>query len=173
MKTPALRRVLALFTFILSLSFVAQAQIKITPANPNERLVDPSEKTKLVFNCITCTYCDINKNNEMNNCVQKEEKTTIIIDASGSKYTVTIIKPQKTEKYYISSSKNEEATNSLELSVYDSEEDDRQGTIIVFGNDNLISVQKDFYFWDYDDTWDHETAMSKIGGTIEIYEMEP
>ena len=172
MKKSSLLRALALFTLILVTGCFAQAQIKITPVDPNTTSASSSNNDhKTVFKCITTTTCAINDKNELVNCEQKEETTTFVLEAS--KGTITIIKPLKRQTYYIEAFEHEETTGTLELQVYDDSGVFLQyATITIFAGNNLISVQRDLGFDEYDDSWNRETAMSKIGGTMEIYDIE-
>ena len=169
MKKISLLRALALFTLILVTGCFAQAQIKITPVDPNT--TSSSSDRKTVYKCNTTTTCSINDKNELVNCEQKKETTTFVLEAS--KGTITIIKPLKRQTYYIDAFEHEETTGTLELQVYDDSGVFMQyATITIFAGNNLISVQRDLGFDGYDDSWDRETAMSKIGGTMEIYDIE-
>ena len=171
MKKSSLLRALALFTLILVTGCFAHAQIKITPVDPNTASASSSNDHKTVFKCIATTTCSINDKNELVNCEQKEETTTFVLEAS--KGTITIIKPLKRQTYYIEAFEHEETTGTLELQVYDDSGVFLQNaTITIFAGNNLISVQRDLGFDEYDDSWNRETAMSRIGGTMEIYDIE-
>ena len=172
MKKTALLRFFALFALTLFIGGFAQAQIKITPVSPTSPPPSSSD-TKSVYKCINCTYCDINDKNELVNCVQKDEVTTFVLDITSTGATVTIIKPLKKIKYTIESFESETSTGTLELRVVDDTGYSiKYATITFFGSQNLISVQNDLDLFDYDSSWDYDTSRSKLGGTMEIYEME-
>ena len=61
----------------------------------------------------------------------------------------------------------------MELKVFDySEEFLTYTTITIFASENLVSVQRDLGMDEYDDSWSREEAMSRLGGTMEIYDVE-
>ena len=96
-----------------------------------------------------------------------------MLDITSTGATVTIIKPLKKLKYTIESFESETSTGTLELRVVDdSGYSIKYATITFFGSQNLISVQNDLDYFDYDSSWDYNTSRSKLGGTMEIYEME-
>ncbi|MBP5573791.1 MAG: hypothetical protein J6X40_06455 [Bacteroidales bacterium] len=172
MKKPALLKALALFTLILVTGCFAQAQIKITPVDPvtASRSSSSSDDHQTVIKCHATTTCSINDKNELVNCTQKQEATTFVLEAS--KGTITLIKGIKRKKYTIENFDNEPTTGTLELKVFDySEEFLTYTTITIFASENLVSVQRDMSLDEYDDSWDRETAMSRMGGTMEIYDV--
>ena len=173
MKKKALLKIAATFAFVFVLGCFAQAQVIITPTNPGSPSYSSSLSSQSVYKCIATTTCTINDKNELVNCEQKEEITNFVLDITPDYATVTIVKPLKKQKYYIESFDSEKATGTLELRVYDESGDFiKYATITIFGSNNLISVQTDLGWDEYDDSWDRETAMSRIGGTMEIYDME-
>ena len=173
MKKTALLIVFALFTLILAMGDLAKAQVIITPTNPGSPSYSSALSRQSVYKCIATTTCTINDKNELVNCEQKEEITNFVLDITPDYATVTIVKPLKKQKYYIESFDSEKATGTLELHVYDeSGEFIKYATITIFGSNNLISVQSDLGFDEFDSSWDSETINSRIGGTMEIYDME-
>jgi hypothetical protein len=173
MKKTALLIVFALFTLILAMGDLAQAQVIITPTNPESPSYSSSQTSKTVYKCNSCTTCTINKNNELVNCTETLETTTFVLDVTPDNATITIIKPLKKRKYNIDYYDIEEVTGTLELNMWDDSGPDYKAvTITIFGSDNLISVQTQLGMHEYDITWDDETAMSRIGGTMEIYTIE-
>ena len=173
MKKSSLLRAFALFTLILVTGCIAQAQIKITPVDPNtgSSSSSSSDGNQTVIKCNAPTTCTINDKNELVNCVQKQEATTFVLEAS--KGTITLIKGVKRKKYTIESFDNEPTTGTLELKVFDySEEFLTYTTITIFASENLVSVQRDLGMDEYDDSWSREEAMSRLGGTMEIYDVE-
>ncbi len=173
MKKIALLIVFALFTLIFAMGDLAQAQIIVTPTNPGSPSYSSDLTRQSVYKCIATTTCTINDKNELVNCELKEEITNFVIDITPDYATVTIIKPLKKRKYQIESFDIEKATGTLELQVYDeSGEFIKYATITIFGSNYLISVQSDLGFDEFDSSWDSETINSRIGGTMEIYDME-
>ena len=175
MKKIAFLKAFALLTLILITGCFAQAQIKITPANPNETLDTPYNSGSLTIKCINCTYCDVDSDGEPNNCVLKEETATFELDVHSSSATISIVKTTgsrlpKREKFTIESTKIDEEIGALEMHAYDDRYYPQLVTITIIQSYNLISVERPLL--DYEDTWDYETAMSKLGGTMEIYEIE-
>lgn len=175
MKKPALLKAFALLTLILITGCFAQAQIKITPANPNETLDTPRNSGSLTIKCINCTYCDVDSKGEPNNCVLKEEDTTFELDVHSSSATISIVKTAGgrfpiREKFTIESSNVDEDTDALEMRAYNDRYYPHTVTITIIQSYNLISVERPLL--DYDDSWDYETAKSKLGGTMEFYEIE-
>ena len=173
MKRPALLKAFALLALIFVTGCFAQAQIKITPVDPvtASRSSSSSDDHQTVIKCHTTTSCTINDKNELVNCVQKEEATTFVLEAS--KGTITLTKGVKRKKYTIENFDNEPTTGTLELKVFDYDEEFlTYTTITIFASENLVSVQRDMSLDEYDDSWDRETAMSRMGGTMEIYDVE-
>lgn len=173
MKRPALLKAFALLALIFVTGCFAQAQIKITPVDPNtgSSSSSSSDGNQTVIKCNATTTCTINDKNELVNCVQKQEATTFVLEAS--KGTITLIKGVKRKKYTIESFENEPTTGTLELKVFDySEEFLTYTTITIFASENLVSVQRDLGMDEYDDSWSREEAMSRLGGTMEIYDVE-
>ena len=131
MKKTSLLRILAIFTFVFTMGFLAQAQ--------NE------EQT--TFKCVSQTYCLLDDNYDVESCDETEKKSSTFVFNEDITAVTHTTKTNETI-YYITNSEYDEEDNSFTFEV--TSENGNDYIFFIFPDDNQISV---LYVDDEGDTW--------------------
>ncbi|MCR4848944.1 MAG: hypothetical protein K5920_08875 [Bacteroidales bacterium] len=125
MKKTTLLRILAIFTFVFTMSFLTQAQTS--------------------FSCGTRTTCLLDENAEIENCSEKHESSLFVFNDDITMITHTT-ETNKTV-YYIKESDYDDSDNSFTFEV--TSENGNDYVFFVFPDEEQIAV----YFEDEGDSY--------------------